>query len=118
MNKTVGLIVELALIAVYLVLVIFIIDTSNWGGLVCVAVATFVIFPLVLFLEKKREKTAPTTEAAPAEGMQQQEAGVPAEGQQPVAGQQSQAEQQAAAPPVQPVAPPVAEPPAQQPPPQ
>ncbi len=66
MNKKVGLIIELVLIALYLVLVLFIFDTSTMMGLVFVGIATLVIFPAVLVIEKKREKE-PGVEEKPVE---------------------------------------------------
>ncbi len=80
MNKNIALIIELALIALYLVLVIFVFDTSNVLGLILVGVATLVIFPTVLVIEKKREAALPVTEEATE---------LPAEATVGVAGQSS-----------------------------
>ncbi len=49
------MVVEVLLLILYLGLVIFVFDTSKVSGLILVGVATLVIFPFVLFLEKRRE---------------------------------------------------------------
>lgn len=56
MNKKVLLGVEIVMVLLYIFLVIFIFDTSKTTGLIQVGVLTVIIFPLVVFLERKREK--------------------------------------------------------------
>ena len=69
MGKKTFLIIEILLILIYLGLVLFVIDTSTVMGLVFVGIATVVIFPIVLIMEKKREKMgdAPTGTQTPTE---------------------------------------------------
>ena len=67
MNKTVYMIIELTLIALYLGLIIFIIPKGSTRGIVIIGVLTLIVFGTVFFLEKKREAseeqaTAPVEE--------------------------------------------------------
>jgi hypothetical protein len=55
MNKTVYMVIELALIALYLGLIIFVIPKGSTVGIIMIGVLTLVIFGTVFFLEKKRE---------------------------------------------------------------
>ena len=99
MNKNLALVTELLLVAVYLILVIVVIDTSEVSGLVMVGIATVVIFPIVLIIDKKREK-----KAAPAVDISAPAAETPAQPAQTAAPSQpvQAAPQQAAQAPQQP----------------
>lgn len=122
MNPKLAMFVELLLIGIYLALVLIVFDTSTTLGLIEVGVATLVIFPLVLVIEKKREATKKASEegvdelggesTAPAsEGQSATEAP-----QQPVASTQIPPTQPAA--PQQPAQPPTSQPAPAQPTPQ
>lgn len=50
--------VEIGLIALFLILVLFVFDTSNVTGLIYVGITAIIIVPIVIVLEKKREKLA------------------------------------------------------------
>jgi hypothetical protein len=50
--------IEILLLVGYLVLVVLVYDTSSMGGLIKVGVTSVIVFPLVLILEKRREKMA------------------------------------------------------------
>ena len=51
------MVLEIALIVLYLVLVIFVFDTTKLFGIISVVVATGVIFPGVIIMDRKREQT-------------------------------------------------------------
>ncbi len=51
------MVVEIMLIVLYLVLVIFVFDTTKLFGIILVVVATGVIFPGVIVMDRKREQT-------------------------------------------------------------
>ena len=118
MKKILFMIIEILLIVVFLTLVLFVYDTSTIIGLVKLGVTGLVVFPLVLILDKKREKSgipdngeqAPTEAQPPVDQTIAQPA---TEAQPPVdqAATQAPTEQTAEVPP--PVAP--AEPPQQPP---
>ena len=57
MNKSVMMVLEIALIVLYLVLVIFVFNTTKLLGIILVVVATGVIFPGVIVMDRKREQT-------------------------------------------------------------
>jgi len=67
MNSKVVLGIELGLIGIYLALVLLVFDTSKVLGLIEVGVLTLIIFPLVLVLEKQREKGKSMDTEIPAE---------------------------------------------------
>jgi len=51
------MVLEIALIVLYLVLVIFVFNTTKLLGIILVVVATGVIFPGVIVMDRKREQT-------------------------------------------------------------
>jgi hypothetical protein len=69
MGKKLFMIIEVVLILIYLSLVLLggkvtsLLDTSSISGLISIGVLTVVIFPIVLIMEKKREKMGGAVEA-------------------------------------------------------
>ena len=72
MNSKVVITFEVILIVIYLILVVFIFDTSTTLGLIEVGVLTAVLFPLIIVMEKKREASVmvETPAKVPVEGQQ------------------------------------------------
>ena len=58
MNKNMLMGVEIGLIVSFLILVLFVFDTSVVSGLIYVGITAIIIIPIVLILEKKRERIA------------------------------------------------------------
>lgn len=56
MNSKLLLTIEILLVVSYLVLIMFIFDTSKVSGIIQLGIATVVIFMIVFILEKKRER--------------------------------------------------------------
>ena len=83
--------VELGLIALYLAAVFFAFDPSTKTGLIGIVILSVVFFPLVLIIEKKREKAAQMESGTPVSQEVQVEDNpqeVVQEPVQPVPGQQ------------------------------